>query len=198
MKPIDDTKRVTAYCLELPIMVLIGTVLGVVLAIPVLPAIGVVESEELAGHPGVVVPVYFLLVIPIGLYLTHDVIDIRWRTVRSLQMFSCMFGCMSFFGLALLTTYACVQFSAGDMGEGMAAVVSCSVAIYGGYLLLRQRAVLHFFTETVQRAARLIRVHGVVREEFDLQDLHLSTTTLKECVDSLTVEQLDKYFPGKA
>lgn len=182
--------------MELPLLVLLMAALGVALAIPTMPTVGVVESEEVAGDPALVIPVYCLLVIPIGLYLTHDVIDMRWRSVRSLRTLSRMYGCISFLGLALLTAYACVQFLAGDMGEGMAAVVSCSVAIYGGYLRLRQRAIFQFFTETVQRAARQIRIHGVVREGFDLEELRLPTSTLNECVDCLTEEQIDIFFPG--
>lgn len=183
--------------MELPLLVLLMAALGVVLATPAMPAIGVAESEEVASNPALVIPVYCLLVIPIGLYLTHDVIDMRWRSVRSLRTLSRLYGCISFLGLALLTAYACIQFLAGDVGEGMAAVVSCSVAIYGGYLRLRQRAILQFFTETVQRAARRIRVYGVVREGFDLEKVRLPASTLSECVDCLTEEHMDKFFPGR-
>lgn len=75
-----------------------------------------------------------------------------------------LYDCLSFVGLMFFTTYSYVQFDADMIDEGMAAVVSGTVAIYGGYLYMRQRAVLSVFEETLQKTAKIIRVLGVPRD----------------------------------
>lgn len=171
-------------------------VIGILLGLPATRTIGVVNPDTLASSAALIVPVYCLLVIPIGLFLTHDVIDKRWRSVKTIQAFSWVYGILSFVGLALLTSYAFIEFIAGDVGEGMAAAVSCSVAMYGGYIRVRQRAILIFFSTTLKTAADRIRVHGVCRHAVDLENLPVSTNALCHCLSSLTPAQLEEYFPG--
>lgn len=182
--------------LDVPYVCVVMAVIGALLALPLAPKVGTTDAGDKATNPVLVVPVYLLLIIPIGLFLTHDVIDKRWRLVKSIRNYSILYGLVSFFGLALLTTYACIQFFAEEYNEGMAAAVSCSVAIYGGYLRVRQRVILVFFTDKLQKAARRIRVHGIRRKGFDLDKLGLPREALAECVKSFSPEQLDDYFPG--
>lgn len=115
-------------------------------------SIGMVPwAEDNADNISVVLLPYLGVLIPLNLFLYHDVIDKRWRNVRELEQWSVAYGVLATVSLLILVCYAIVQFAAEDFKEAGAAVLSLTLAVYGLYLFSRQRAILRFFHNHLQR-----------------------------------------------
>ena len=113
--------------------------------------------EGLADNIYVVAVVYFLVGVPLNVYLYTDVIDKRWRPVRKVCRHSHLYGIYAVCALLLLVLYTYLQFRSGDYKEGAAAVLTSTLALYGLYLYKRQVGVIQFFNE-MQRKATSIKV----------------------------------------
>ena len=105
----------------------------------------------------VVAIVYFLVGVPLNVYLYTDVIDKRWRPVRKVRRHSHLYGIYIVCALLLLVLYTYLQFRSGDYKEGAAAILTSTLALYGLYLYKRQVGVIQFFNK-MQRKARSIEV----------------------------------------
>lgn len=155
------------------------------------------QTRHLSSNTILIVVVYALVIIPISLLRLHNVIDKTWRRVSEIRWYSKLYAGVLFVGIVLLAIYASIQFSGGKVNEAMAATVTCSFAVYGGVLHLRQRKILGFFHGTLQAAARRIRVHGVRRRELvHWENLRLKFPQLKYILGRLSSKELNKCFPG--
>ena len=114
------------------------------------------DSDELATDGVVVLVAYFAVLIPLAVYLYHDVIDKRWRHWREVRYFAIIYGTLVVVGLVLLFLYGVLQILAEEYQEGGAAFVSCAIALYGLFLTVRQAFILRFFHGHLQRRATSI------------------------------------------
>ncbi|CAM9090913.1 unnamed protein product [Scytosiphon promiscuus] len=159
------------------------------------------RSEDLADNVFVVLTAYVAVGIPLNLYLYHDVIDTHWRPVADLRRYSIRYGAGAIVALVLLFLYGLLQFAAQDYKEGGAAFLSGAVAVYGLYLSVRQRHVLNFFDDHLQRRVEKIvavykNARGIKTEEAKLLFPEGDAYQVGEAGGHLSSEFLDDNYPG--
>jgi hypothetical protein len=88
-------------------------------------------------RPAVVLFIYLVCVVPLGVYIFHDVLDARWRRVQNLHYFTVVYTLLFSVTVPLVVAYAILNIITGNYTEGGTSLVVAIVAINGGRKLFR-------------------------------------------------------------
>jgi hypothetical protein len=95
-----------------------------------------------SDSPGLVIPIYVIVVLPLGLYLAHDVMDARFRRVQFLNFISLLYIIYFLLAGGAITLYVVYQGIGEDFKEVGASIVALLLASYGFWKLLRLQRIL--------------------------------------------------------
>lgn len=119
----------------------------------------------LADDPAFVFSIYALTIIPLALYVYHDILDIRWRPVWRLMPFLIAYSILYILAGSGLIAYIYVQFRAGDSKEVGASVLALILGTYGAWKLVRLGRIIiahHQLVSILQRIdAALSKLTGL-------------------------------------
>jgi hypothetical protein len=152
------------------------------------------EVRGLASSPTLVLAVYGLVVLPLGLYVYHDVLDSRWRRVQNLHLSCVTYITLYILSGACMIAYFTIQILGQDFKEAGSAFVVLVLGGYGFRKFLRLYRILHAHRDLVQgpvREADEVLTHLLPNEcgqalvdnfqiRFWVQPLRQTTCSLRE------------------
>lgn len=116
-----------------------------------------VGTGDLAGKADaapLVIPIYCLVLLPLGLYLYHDVLDSRWRRVQNLNFYLLAYGFLYISASGATIFYTVVQATSPDFKEVGATLLALLLASYGVWKLLRLWRILTTFARLIDGPVR--------------------------------------------
>lgn len=89
------------------------------------------KLEKVSDGASLVLPIYLLTILPLALYVYHDVLNARFRRVQSLHMYAVLYTWLYLSSAAVVTGYMVVQAMVGDFKEVGASLVALLLGAYG-------------------------------------------------------------------
>jgi hypothetical protein len=86
---------------------------------------------EVSDGPSLVVPIYLLTILPLALYVYHDILNARFRRVQNLHMYAVAYTWLYISSAIVVFGYMVVQAMAGDFKEVGASLVAILLGAYG-------------------------------------------------------------------
>lgn len=71
------------------------------------------QLEEVSNSAVLVFPIYLLAILPLALYVYHDILNARFRRVQNLNAYGIAYTCLFVTSAIVIFGYAIVQFAAG-------------------------------------------------------------------------------------
>ncbi len=128
-----------------------------------------------ADSPEFVLSIYAAAVLPLGLYLYHDVLDTRWRRVQNLNFYLFLYLTLYLIASAALAVYTVFQGFPPDYKEIGASFVALLLASYGVFKLARLFRILRAHKRIVEGpikrcndTLRIMNPHDDNSKEFEI------------------------------
>eukprot|EP01026_Neomeris_dumetosa_P046256 TRINITY_DN3934_c0_g1_i6.p1 TRINITY_DN3934_c0_g1~~TRINITY_DN3934_c0_g1_i6.p1 ORF type:complete len:519 (-),score=27.21 TRINITY_DN3934_c0_g1_i6:92-1603(-) len=144
------------------------------------------EFGEISDKPGLVYPVYLLLIVPFTMYLMHDVFDERWREIDAVFKWQQRYMIFNLVISPILFVYGAIQICGEDHKETAATILVLVVGWVGAWKAIRGIIVERHFFQLQRNARQLVSVKDPDIMKMEVRGIH----------DMISARIMDDDYPG--